>query len=148
MFKNIIIIIVIIVIIITTIIIIAIIIIWFSRTFLHILAVPNKTLIYNCPISAAIPIYFSLVPNNVGTILTNQQPRVHSKFSANHQLDLYINLSFPFPSPQSFFLQKLKINDFASSILLINYNQIWFPGFYYIFNLNNEIRQALLIVFL
>ena len=77
MFRNIIIIIIIIIaIIITTIIIIAIIIIWFSRTFLHILAVSNKTLIYNCPISALILIHFSLVPNKVGIILTNQQPRV------------------------------------------------------------------------
>ena len=61
-------------------------------------------------------------------------------------MDLDTFLSSLSPSPQSYYLQECRINDFTS--FLLNYNQISSPSFNNMISLNTEILQDFIIFIL
>ena len=83
---------------------------------------------------------FSLFPNCFCTALyepmTNGVIRTFTFHILSNSLARFWYFSiFSFSLSSILISRNCKINDFTSSILLINYNQIRFPGFYYMANL-------------
>ena len=117
------------------------------RNFDNILTVPNKTVFWNCPISAVIPLYFNLLlnclcilpkePKTNGIIFTltfhifcNSLPRCCYFF--------IFNFSF-----SSILASSVIAKSMILKVLLINYNQIQPPSFYNMTSLNTKCHKIL-----
>ena len=118
-----------------------------NEYFLNVLAVPSKTVFCTCAVPTVIPICFNLLPNCLG--IAPKEP-ITNGMTFHIPLTFHIFCNF-LPSLFFYFILLLlfnhtisrncKINYFTTSLLPINYNQIWSPNFYNIISLNTEIAQ-------